>query len=288
MIVNNPFPATVSPDFCLDVFIVFTPSSLGPKSCTLKVTSDDPDEPILMIPVSANTPAPMIDVPPDVSFPPEVIQSVGPCEVLAPFPISNTGPCKNLEITEVAIITNQAEYSVVGLPSYPILLEPGHIVGEGNLALRFAPVTLGRDRTGQVRVTWVSDPISGATTSVTRDLCGEGVNTGARVLVTSLGVPLAEVKKIQLHRVNGNQNGNPLDSIDNLQNAPLVTIMQTAPCSSYEFQAEWGSVDNPVILLPGVYRLNVMVKIGNDNMSKEVGFSLDTCDFNHTIVVDFP
>ena len=286
-IVNNPFPATVSPDFCLGVVIVFTPTSLGPKSCTLKVASDDPDEPILTITVTANTPSPMIDVPPDVSFPPVVIQSVGPCEKLLPFPISNTGTC-NLTITEVAIITNQTEYSVVGLPSYPIVLQPGHIVGEGHLHLRFAPVTLGRNRTGQVRVTYVSNPVSGATTSVTRNLCGEGVRTGARLLVTSLGVPLAVVKKIQLHRVNANQNGNPLDSIDSINNAHLHTIAQAAPCSSYQFQAEWGSVDNPILLLPGVYRVSVMVKIGNNNISRKVGFSVDTCDFNQTIVVDIP
>src|SRR5262249_34964605 len=34
-LVNNPFPAAVSHDFCVDVVIRFTPTSCGPKSCTL-------------------------------------------------------------------------------------------------------------------------------------------------------------------------------------------------------------------------------------------------------------
>lgn len=286
-LVNNPFPAVLSEGACLDVVILFTPTSVGFKSCTLKVLSNDPDEPVLTHTVTGNVPVPMIDVPPDLTFAPEVIQSVGPCSSDLAFPISNTGRC-NLIITDVSIVVNQAEYSLVGLPSYPIILEPGHIVGEGNLAIRFSPQVIGRNRTGQVRVTYESDPITGATMAITRNLCGEGVNTGARVLVTHAGNPLNQVKKIQLHRVNANQNGSPLDTIDVIQNAALATVSQGLPCSSFQYQREYGGVSNPVLLLPGSYRVTVTARINGHNLMKRVGFDVSTCDFNQTINVNFP
>jgi hypothetical protein len=286
-IVNNPFPATLSHDACVDVTLRFTPTSVGPKICNLQITSEDPDEPVVNLTVTGNTPAPSIDVPGPQTFSPTVIQSVGPCSSDLPFPISNTGTC-DLVITEIAIVLNQAEYSLIGLPSYPIILEPGHIVGEGNLAIRFSPQAIARDLTGEIRVTYESDPITGATTTVSRDLCGEGVRTGARVLVTHAGVPLEVVKKIQLHRVNANQNGNPLDTIDVIQNAALTTVSQGLPCSSFQFQREYGGVSNPILLLPGSYRLTVTVNIDHKNLMKRVGFDVGTCDFNQTINVNFP
>jgi hypothetical protein len=185
-------------------------------------------------------------------------------------------------------VDDQTEYSLAGLPSFPIILQPGHIAGDGNLLVKFAPLALGRARSGQLRVTYLSDPITGASTAVTRQLCGEGVNTGARVLVTLNGTPLSVVKKIQLGRINANRNGGPLDTVDVRQDAPLTTITQTSPCSSYQFQREYGGVGNPVLLLPGSYRLDVTIRVNNHTYSKRVGFDLSTCSFNPTITVNFP
>ena len=70
---------------------------------------------------------------------------------------------------------------------------------------------------GVLSVTYVSDPVSGATTTVNRNLCGEGVRTGARVLVRAGGVPLASVKKIHLQRIVGNRP----ESTDNVNNSRL-------------------------------------------------------------------
>src|SRR5262249_419688 len=128
-LVNNPFPATVSHDSCNDIVIRFTPTSAGPKSCTLVIRSDDPDSPIVTATGTANTPAASIDVPPNQSFLPEVIQSIGVCQTKKPFPISNTGTC-NLNITNVAIGgVNGSDFSLSGLPSFPIILQPGHVAG---------------------------------------------------------------------------------------------------------------------------------------------------------------
>lgn len=281
-LVNNPFPATVSPDSCLNLVISFTPTSPGPKSCLLTITSDDPNTPVITLTVTANTPAPSIDVPPDLSFPPTVIQSIGPCNSQNPFPISNTGSC-NLTITNIIIGgTNAGDYSLAGLPSFPIILEPGHIVGEGGLRVVFSPTAVARERRGTVSVTYESDPITHSTTTVTRMLCGEGVMTGARVLVTASGVPLANVDKIQLQRLTVNKVS------DVVHNAPLQTVTPTLPCSPFQFHREYGTVSNPIQLLTGSYQVTVQATVNGHKRTQTAAFGLGTCDFNPNIVVNFP
>jgi hypothetical protein len=283
---NNPFPAIVSPDSCVDVVIRFTPTSAGPKSCTLVITSDDPDTPSTTLTVTANTPAASIDVSPDQAFLPTVIQSIGACQSLKPFPISNTGKC-NLYITGLAITDNAAEYSLADKPSLPIILEPGHMAGEGDLMTVFEPTIIDRGRTGQLTVTYESDPITHDTTSVTRQLCGEGVMTGARVLVTVDGVPVDVVKKIQIQRLNGNRNKKIVDTVDVARDVPLMTETPGAACPPIQYHREYGTVSNPVQLLPGSYQVTVMAAVNGKNKSKTVSFDVDTCDFNPNIVIEF-
>ncbi len=286
-LINNPFPAAVSPDSCNDVVIRFTPTSAGPKICTLVITSDDPDTPTITKTVTANTPAASIDVPPDQSFSPEVIQSAGICQSQKPFPISNTGKC-NLNITNVAIGgTNGSDYSMSGLPSFPIILEPGHVAGEGNLNTVFAPTAIDRDRLGSLTVQYVSDPITGATTDVTRALCGEGVLTGARILVKAAGVPLPMVEKIQIQRITGNRNKSIVDTVDVAKNLPLQTETPSAPCASFQYHREYGTISNQIQLLPGSYRVTATAIVNGKRKSKTVAFDVSTCDFNPTIVVNF-
>ncbi len=55
-LVNNPFPASVSPGACLDLVVRFTPQLAGHKTCELKVTSDDPDTPVVSRTLDARTP----------------------------------------------------------------------------------------------------------------------------------------------------------------------------------------------------------------------------------------
>ena len=285
-IINNPIPATVSPDSCLDLVIRFTPTSAGPKTCTLTINSDDPDTQTVSLTLTANTPSSSIDVPPNQGFPATVIQSVDACLSNEPFPVSNTGTC-NLTITALTITDNGAEYSLLGLPSFPIILEPGHIAGEGALNTVFAPDDLGRAKTGKVSVTYVSEPITGDTTTVTRNLCGEGVRTGARVLVTHNGVPLDMVKRIQLQRFGPKKNKNLVDTIDNARNLPLQTVTPATPCASFNYHREYGTVSNPIQLAPGSYVVTVQAVIDGKNMKKTVGFDVGSCDFNPNIVVNF-
>ncbi len=285
-LINNPFPAPVSPDSCQNVVVRFTPTSAGPKTCTLTITTDDPDTPVIVKTLTGNTPAPVIDVPPDLGFPAEVIQSVGPCSTPEPFPVSNNGQC-NLSITGFAISSNTAEYGLAGLPSFPIILQPGHIAGEGNLQTVFHPVNLSRADTGNLTITYVSDPITGALTSVTRALCGEGVRTGARVLVTAGGVPLATVEQIKIQRINANRNKPLLDTVDTSKNLALQTVVPPSPCAPFQYHKEYGTVSNPIQLLPGSYQVTVTAIVAGHRVSRTVGFDVGTCDFNGTITVNF-
>jgi hypothetical protein len=286
-IVNNPFPAAVSHDFCVPVVIRFTPTTCGPKTCTLTIISDDPDSPTNTLTLTANTPCPEIDVPPDLGFLPEVIQTVGTCKSYEPFPISNKGKC-NLIITAITIGgTDAGDFALSGLPSFPIILQPGHIAGEGDLNVVFAPTVVDRDREATITVTYVIDPVLGTTTQVTRKLCGEGVRTGARVLVTHNGIPVAKVEKIQLQRINANRNRNRLDSLDNSLNLLLQTVAPALPCPPFQYHREYGTVSNPVQLLPGAYQVTATAIINGKRKTLVVGFDLQTCDFNPTVVVDF-
>lgn len=286
-LINNPFPATVSPDSCLDLVIRLTPTSVGPKSCTLVITSDDPDTPTVSLTVTANVIGASIDVPPDLAFPPTVIQEVGPCLSLLPFPISNTGTC-DLTITDISISGPDASaYWLVGLPSFPIILEPGHVVGEGGLAVAFAPAVLDRDLVATLTVTYVSDPVTGGITSVTRTLCGEGVFTGARVLVTIAGVPAATVKRIHIKRVAGNSNRNRVDTVGVSKNLPLVSVTPAVSCTPFQYHQEYGTVANPTQFLPGSYLVTATAIVNGKRRHKTVAFGVDTCTFNPTVVVNF-
>jgi hypothetical protein len=286
-IINNPFLAPVSPDSCVDLTVRFTPTSAGDKTCNLVITSSDPDTPSVTLVVHSTTPAGSIDVAGDQNFLPEVIQAAGTCTTAKPFPISNTGTC-NLKITNIAIGgANAGDFALSGLPSFPIILEPGHLAGEGDLKTVFAPTEVDRDRLGTLTVTYVSDPVSGATMNQVRNLCGEGVLTGARVLVRAGGVPLATVEQIHLQRINANRNKNQVDTADVAKNLPLQTVIPAPPCTSFQFHREYGTVSNPIQLLPGAYQVTATAIVNGKRTKKTVGFDVGTCDFNPTVIVDF-
>ncbi len=285
-IVNNPFPDVISKDFCIPLTVRFTPTTAGPKSCDLNVESDDPDEDPVVLTLTANTPFNSIAVAGDQTFPPEVIQSVGACSTALPFPVVNTGVCP-AEVSDVSISVNPDEYGLGGLPPTPLLLQPGEQVGDGALSVIFAPQIPDRDILGQAEVTWVLDPITGQSQMTTAELCGEGVFSGARVLVTAAGVPLDLVKSIKLQRIGANRNKNRLDTLDNARDVPLTQVVPESPCGPFQYHREYGTVSNPIQLAAGAYQVSVQARVNGRMLKKTVGFDVQTCDFNPTIVVDF-
>jgi len=98
---------------------------------------------------------------------------------------------------------------------------------------------------------------------------------------------LATVEKIQLQRINANRNKKILDTQDVVQNATLQTVTPAPPCTSFQFHREYGTVSNPIQLLPGSYQVTVSAIVNGKRMSKTVGFNVDTCGFNPNIVINF-
>ncbi len=281
-LVNNPFPATVSSNSCLALTVKFTPTSVGSKSCTVTVSSNDPANSSVTIPLTGTTPTPSLSIIPDIGFPPTVVQTTGACVTPKPQPITNSGLC-NVNINSLTYSgTNASDYYSSGLPVLPTPLQPGHQLGEGNLDAVFAPLAMGRNRDALFNVVYESDPITHATTTVSRNVCGEGVTTGARLLVTAGGVPVQVVKKIHLTRLTTGK------TVDSVLNAPLQSFTPSiAACGPFQFHREWGTVSNPIQLRTGSYRLTVTIVLNGKTVSKTVSFDTSTCTFNPNIVVNF-
>ena len=136
-------------------------------------------------------------------------------------------------------------------------------------------------------MTGTSEPIPGENTTVTRDLCGEGVFTVARVLVTNGGIPVPLVKKIIIRRINANSNRSRLDTVDTAQDLALQAETPPGPCSAFQYHREYGTASNPIQLLPGSYIVTATALINGKNKAMTVGFDVSSCDFNPTVVVGF-
>lgn len=283
------WPVTISPGNSLQIPIRFRPSVPGDFEAQLTVISDDPVTPDKTVTFSGSAPGSEVSVSEDLAFPATVIQSVGSCTSSRPFIVANTGACP-VYIQEISISANAEEYGFSGMPGLPLLLLPGEQVGEGNLNAIFAPQSLARHVFGSAAVTYLDNPLAATTTTVDRSFCGEGVRTGARVLVTQNGVPLNVVDRIKLQRINANRNagkGGNVDTLDNSRDLELVTIAEAAPCPGIPYHREYGTVSNPIQLLPGSYEIVVQTRINGKQTSKTVAFDVGTCDFNPNIVVDF-
>jgi photosystem II stability/assembly factor-like uncharacterized protein len=288
----NPaeFPATISPDSELDIGVNFTPTSAGPKSCTLTITSDDPINPVVVIPLTATTPlgSASLTFPAGLTFPPTVIQANAACAVKIGVPVTDGGACP-VKVNSVTLTqtSSPADYSLTGLPGLPVTLAPSDQLGSGDLDLVFEPFTVARESTGTVNFTYVNDPITGATAIDQVPFCGEGVHRGVRVLVTQGGVPVPIVKKIQLQIAYGPQQQGSIFTIKHVNHAPLQTVTGTAPCPSFQYHAEWGGVSDPFQLKLGDYRIRVALKVGKKILHKSARFTMDECSFTPNVIVAF-
>jgi hypothetical protein len=278
---SNPFPEYLGAEMCGNVVVQFTPTSDGTKTCNLIVTSSDPATPIDVIPLTGTTPIPSISISPALAFPPTV-EGNGKCAVTQLFPVTNTGICP-LTVTGVTLGPPDAvDYGLHDLPSQRNVLPPGGSLSQGGFGIRFQPVELNRNVDSSVDVTYISDPILNTKTTVDKNLCGEGVFVGARVLVTLGGVPVSSVDRIQLIQVSTNT------VIDNVFNAKLKTITPTiATCSPFQFQREYGTVSDPKPLAPGSYQVKVTLTVAGKQLVKTVTFNDNTCGFAHPVVVAF-
>lgn len=287
-IVNNPFPAVVSHDFCLPVTVRYVPSGVGDHECTLEVVSNDPVTPSVQVTVTGTTPALSLSVAGDVAFPPTVIQDVYACSSETPFAVTNTGDCP-VTVTGFEISQPAADYSVVELPQLPVTLLPGEALGEGDLRLVFAPEVVTRHSEAEVRVTYVGNaPATGDTTTVTRQICGEATRTGVRVLVTLNDVPVPELEHLKLYYVHYPGTVNETLGVVTLEHfMPLLSEPASPPCVGFQYHREWGATDDPDrILIPGTYQLNATIDDGGLHKTRIARFTLDPCSFFHDLRMD--
>ena len=285
---SGGFPVTISHDFCFPFTVLFTPTAAGVQTTTLTNSSNDPSFPNLTVQATATVGTGSLGLDADLLFPPTVIHTIGNCHSAKPLVVSNKGNC-SLTVSNIALSGSAAgDFSLSGLPALTITIPPGHQVGSGDLEAVFTPSNVARERTAQANVTFVSDPITGTTSTQSAALCGEGARTGARVLVTQGGVPMPEVHEIELKLIHGGWFGFRKE-VDEVKKVPLQTVTATAgtACASFLFHREYGAVSNPKQLVPGVYRLKIEAVVGGKEVEKKTWFKVDTCGFNGTIEVDF-
>lgn len=272
-------PFDVSHDFCVNVTARFIPPDHGPhNACDLVVTSNDPDDSPVSIPLSGVAPPPNLVVDPEdleglYAFPATVVDdssdSLG-CFSERSVTLRNTGKCP-LTITDIsAADTNGSifdnDYTVMAptqLP--PIVLPPGEETLE--VTIRFTPEVdadplAPSEVMGLLSIT--SDDPDDATPREA-NLCGESVQqSGVRMLVTDvssgLPVPVDEVDMITL-RSKGKRTPSPINLqwtdhpladatvCDNLiqyhvdqETLPAVGTTGNNPKSSYSADAKEGNL----------------------------------------------
>jgi hypothetical protein len=57
--------------------------------------------------------------------------------------------------------------------------------------------------------------------------------------------------------------------------------------SAPQYHREYGTVSNPIQLLPGSYQVTVSATVNGKKQSLTIGFDVSTCTFNPNIIVQF-
>jgi len=250
---------------------------------------------VVVISLTANTPlgSASLAFPAGLTFPPTVIQATGACSAQLGVPVANSGTCP-VKVTSVGLTQSSTsppglDYSLTGLPTLPLSVPAGGQLGSGDLSLVFAPFAIAQFSTSTVNVTYVNDPITGATLTDHVPFCGEGVRRGLRVLVTLGGVPVAgTVKSIELQNAFGpEQPGGIVTLPRTIKNATLHTISASGACPMIEYHGNFGDLGNPFQLKDGTYRIKVQLKVGKKLKTRIIRVNMDQCSFTPDVVVAF-
>ncbi|UCE17402.1 MAG: choice-of-anchor D domain-containing protein [Gemmatimonadota bacterium] len=162
-IVSPLFPRSVQPGMSISVVVLFSPSSFGPQQDTLTITSDDPDEDRITLPVRGSGVSETI---------PEITLSayshdfgrIAVGQTLDwELSISNEGTD---DLTVTSVQSSLSEFSVVS-PPFPQTVPPGGMVP---VLVRFAPLSVG-DKDGVLTIS-SNDPDED---TITVHISGEGL-----------------------------------------------------------------------------------------------------------------
>jgi hypothetical protein len=190
------YPIKVGAGDSVEVVIRFQPTSLGPKSATLTVISDDPAGPH-KIKVSGDAQAPRLNlaIANTGNFGKACVGSF----VDKPLILNNGGRCP-LSVT--GITSSSGEFLVPHVLSYPVVIGAGDSLP---LPIRFAPTSFGpksatlsvmsNDPAGPHTITVTGDAPSGKL-AVTGSLCFGGVKAGCRAERT---ISICNVGDCSLH-----------------------------------------------------------------------------------------
>lgn len=291
VMVNNIFPATVLPGHCLPLTVRYTPTEAGPHTCTFRIWSNDPNESPLTVVYTGTTPGVSLDVQDVAAFDPTVLVSIDDdCETWQPLNITNNGACP-IYIKDVMITPPGAHFGnfvLANRPALPITLNPGEALGDGILAVHFRPGQVERAIVGTLKVVYQSDtPMLGDDTMITRTFCGEGVKTGARLVLKRNGVALPLADRITLYKIESLGPPLSLTSIESVTNKPLINVPATPPCPAFSFHREWGGITNPIQLPPGDYLIEARATINGSQEIYKLNFTVGVCDFLPDLVINF-
>ncbi len=295
-IVNNPFLPPVIGGYaipaghCIPVTLRYTPTGAGLHSCVLRINSNDPDEPVVELTAHGFTPSATLDVQTLDSFPATVVRSIAYCVEKQPLLITNTSQCpvEIKAVTLVGMAPDPTAFEIKGLPALPLWLLPGQSLGGNGLEVWFRPTAVAYGITADLHVTYTDDaPAIGDQATITQTLCGDGVRTGARLLIQrpdGSDLPLAE--RITLWKVLATTPSLQLLTIESPTNVPVAT--NTTSCfQPFNFHREWGTQTHPLFLQPGDYLVEVRATINGQSRLQKIEFSVDLCDFLPDVVLQF-
>ncbi len=259
------FPQTIQPGGSLSVPVVFNPASMGPASGSVNVTlSNDPTKASATINMDGTGIVPYaVSTPTDTHFQPTVV-GFSRTQTIT---LANNGPA---ELIVDNIQMNGSDYSVTPV-NLPVRLAPN---SSTNFTVTFAPHSVMRRSNGSLVFT-TNDPVH---STVTDTFCGEGLNTGFRVLVLQAnGTPYPSVDQINL----ASFGVKPSTSLF-LKNASLVTVNPPTSCDVIQYQME-------KMPLPATNQANkkgsyytLKVKVGAK--SQGVSFTLAPSDFLQIVI----
>jgi len=266
------FPLTLMPGSHIDVGVGYNPAAAGASMATIAVSTDDPDMPALDLLAVGKGLIPDIDADGlaagGLKFGPTVVDFG--CASEDGVTIQNLGQAE-LIVTDVR--STHPDFHVVALTP-PIRIAPN---GAFEVRVVFEPSVTARRISGALEIT-SNDPLLPV---LSVPLCGEGVDTGIRLLVTDpTGTPVPLVTRLQLD--SSGVSGSVQDKRTNL--APVV-LGPPDTCGSQAFHYEAYLTPTETVGNQGsYYTLRVTLKDKGRPETRRVSFTLDVCEFKELLL----
>jgi hypothetical protein len=131
---NPPTPVIISGGGRATFTVRFDPTAAGSRSATIRVSTNDPDQPTIDLSATGTGAVPDIDVSGALDF--GRVKKKAPKDLT--LQILNSGT-SNLAVTDI-FLTGDPTFSIQGSPTFPLIVAPS---GSANVVVRCAPTTPG-------------------------------------------------------------------------------------------------------------------------------------------------